>query len=150
MRFVNDIAQEHNLPAMFPVHPHTCRVLNGYGDPREAFDRVVMVPPLAYPAFMRLLAECALVVTDSGGVQEETCSLGIPTLTVRNTTERPETVLARNNIVVSPNLLDTDLSRTIVRRLLTGPWGRDAQDFSLGKGGAGRNIVCILRARFGG
>src|SRR5262245_14563627 len=79
-----------SLPVVFPVHPRTqARLL----DPEvETPERVLLVPPLPYTPFLSLEAGAAAVVTDSGGVQEETTALGIPCFTLRDNTERPVTV----------------------------------------------------------
>ena len=87
------------LPVIFPVHPRTRRqiVANGLG---ELLSRIRAVEPLGYLEFLNLLSHAALVVTDSGGIQEETTVLGIPCLTVRENTERPVTVeLGTNRLV---------------------------------------------------
>ena len=87
------------LPVIFPVHPRTQRQLHG-----GAFARapgVRMIDPLGYLDFLALEAHAALVLTDSGGVQEETTFLGVPCLTARANTERPVTVIQGTNRLVA-------------------------------------------------
>ena len=84
------------LPLVFPVHPRTARAMAG----RQAPAGVRMVDPLGYLDFLALQAGARLVLTDSGGVQEETTILGVPCLTLREQTERPITVTAGTNTVV--------------------------------------------------
>ncbi|HEX9379478.1 MAG TPA: UDP-N-acetylglucosamine 2-epimerase (non-hydrolyzing) [Gaiellaceae bacterium] len=83
------------LPVVFPVHPRTQRMLDGLGRRPTA----VLVPPLPYRAFLSLEAEAAAVITDSGGIQEETTVLGVPCFTLRDNTERPETLEGTNTLL---------------------------------------------------
>lgn len=80
---------------LLPVHPNP-RVKTIVGEELGMADRVLLVDPLPYDVLSYVLKECHLVVTDSGGIQEEAPTLGKPVLVVRNTTERPEGVLAGN------------------------------------------------------
>jgi UDP-N-acetylglucosamine 2-epimerase (non-hydrolysing) len=85
-----------HLPIIFPVHPRTRAQLDSGIVP----DRIGVVDPLGYLDFVALECQARLVFTDSGGVQEETTVLGVPCLTLRDTTERPITVLEGTNMVV--------------------------------------------------
>jgi len=84
------------LPLIMPVHPRTASSLRSTDIP----DRLRLVPPAGYLDFIALQASARLVLTDSGGVQEETTALGVPCLTLRDSTERPITVTEGTNIVV--------------------------------------------------
>jgi UDP-N-acetylglucosamine 2-epimerase (non-hydrolysing) len=85
------------LPLLFPVHPRTQRRL---ADAAPALPPGLRaLPPLDYVAFLALVARAAVVITDSGGVQEETSHLGIPCVTLRPSTERPATVTQGTNIL---------------------------------------------------
>ncbi len=87
------------LPIVFPVHPRTRPRLEGLiGD-----DRIRLVEPLGYLDFVALEASARVVLTDSGGVQEETTVLGVPCLTLRTTTERPITVTGGTNQLIGPD-----------------------------------------------
>jgi UDP-N-acetylglucosamine 2-epimerase (non-hydrolysing) len=90
-----------SLPVVFPVHPRTRARLeeDGYA-PRLEKSSVVTCEPLSYLEFLGLEAEARAVVTDSGGVQEETSALGVPCFTIRNSTERPVTVELGTNTVL--------------------------------------------------
>lgn len=83
------------LPVLFPVHPRTAKRLQNTN-----IGKVQLLPPLGYLDFISLEAQAAVVITDSGGVQEETTVLGVPCLTVRESTERPITVLHGTNKIV--------------------------------------------------
>jgi UDP-N-acetylglucosamine 2-epimerase (non-hydrolysing) len=80
------------LPVVFPVHPRTRDVLERQPLLAAEGARVVRVEPLGYLEFLRVLMDARLVLTDSGGVQEETTILGIPCVTLRDNTERPATI----------------------------------------------------------
>lgn len=87
-----------HAPVIFPMHPRTKERLKGRG-----FGRIQTVSPLGYLDFLALQARAALVVTDSGGIQEETTFLGVPCLTVRGNTERPITISVGTNELVGTN-----------------------------------------------
>ncbi len=88
-----------SIPLIFPVHPRTRQRIAGDGLLREAQDRgrLFLPEPLGYTPFMNLVFNARLVITDSGGIQEETTYLGIPCLTLRENTERPVTVTHGTN-----------------------------------------------------
>ena len=87
------------VPLVFPVHPRTRKKLEETGilSAMAASDRLRMPEPMNYVRFMSLVFNCRFVITDSGGIQEETSYLGIPCLTVRENTERPVTVTHGTN-----------------------------------------------------
>jgi UDP-N-acetylglucosamine 2-epimerase (non-hydrolysing) len=89
---------QRELPIVFPVHPRTRKVLEGHN--LAAMPGLIVTEPLGYLDFMKLLAEARLVLTDSGGIQEETTVLGVPCLTLRNNTERPITIEQGTNHLV--------------------------------------------------
>jgi UDP-N-acetylglucosamine 2-epimerase (non-hydrolysing) len=86
------------IPLIFPLHPRTRKNLDLFELRLPA--SIVTTPPLPYMDFLNLFKDAKLVLTDSGGVQEETTSLGIPCLTLRDNTERPVTVTDGTNVVV--------------------------------------------------
>jgi UDP-N-acetylglucosamine 2-epimerase (non-hydrolysing) len=94
MRSLVEVARE--LPIVFPVHPRTRKML-GRGDEHPG---VMLTDPVGYLEFLSLEADAAAVLTDSGGIQEETTYLGIPCFTLRANTERPVTVRAGTNTVL--------------------------------------------------
>jgi UDP-N-acetylglucosamine 2-epimerase (non-hydrolysing) len=88
------------IPIVFPVHPRTSRVLEERTVPVACLR---LIEPLGYLNFMKLVAHARLVLTDSGGLQEETTALGVPCLTLRNNTERPITLEQGTNTLVGPD-----------------------------------------------
>jgi UDP-N-acetylglucosamine 2-epimerase (non-hydrolysing) len=93
--------QEH-ITLVFPVHPRTAQRMESFGCGRQfaSLPNVKIIAPLGYVRFMRLLQDAALVLTDSGGVQEESTCLGIPCLTMRDNTERPVTLTEGTNQLI--------------------------------------------------
>lgn len=98
------------LPVIFPIHPRTRKNLAEFGllESIEGGQRVRLIAPLGYLDFLRLYSGAALVLTDSGGIQEETTALGIPCLTLRENTERPITIELGTN-----QLVGTDAERIV-------------------------------------
>lgn len=86
-------------PVVFPVHPRTASKLDTFGL-RQRLHDVVLLEPLGYLDFLGLMADAGVVLTDSGGVQEETTVLGVPCLTLRPNTERPVTITHGTNRLV--------------------------------------------------
>jgi UDP-N-acetylglucosamine 2-epimerase (non-hydrolysing) len=98
------IAGAHDLPLIFPVHPRTRNKLKEFGllDKLGANKNICLTEPLGYIEFMNLVIGASAVITDSGGVQEETTYLRIPCLTLRENTERPTTLTQGSNRLVKP------------------------------------------------
>jgi UDP-N-acetylglucosamine 2-epimerase (non-hydrolysing) len=90
------------FPLIFPVHPRTRARLEAFGlmERLKAQNNLILTEPLGYLDFLRLYSTSRLVLTDSGGIQEETTALGIPCLTLRENTERPITVTEGTNRLV--------------------------------------------------
>jgi UDP-N-acetylglucosamine 2-epimerase (non-hydrolysing) len=99
MRAISRLQRE--IPFVFPVHPRTRKIIDDYQ--REPLPNLIFTEPLGYLDFMKLIGEARFVLTDSGGVQEETTQLGIPCLTMRENTERPVTVTQGTNRLVGLN-----------------------------------------------
>ncbi len=92
------------LPLICPLHPRTQANIDrfGLGDLVDT-RRIVLLPPQGYLETVGLMANATLVLTDSGGIQEETTALGVPCLTMRDNTERPITVEQGTNVLVGSN-----------------------------------------------
>jgi UDP-N-acetylglucosamine 2-epimerase (non-hydrolysing) len=103
------------LPIVFAVHPRTRTRMREFG--LEPSSRIRLVDPLGYLDFLKLYSESRLVLTDSGGIQEETTALGIPCLTLRENTERPITVSEGTNRVVGT---DPELIVSAAEEILDG------------------------------
>jgi UDP-N-acetylglucosamine 2-epimerase (non-hydrolysing) len=95
---------EVSVPIVFPIHPRTRQQLQAI---KSIPQNIKIIDPLGYLEFMSLLKESAYVITDSGGLQEETTYLNIPCFTIRDTTERPVTItMGTNQLVTINNLLE--------------------------------------------
>jgi UDP-N-acetylglucosamine 2-epimerase (non-hydrolysing) len=105
-----------NLPVIFPVHPRTAKNLNKLG---LDFSNLHLVEPLSYLEFNYLVKYAKAVITDSGGITEEATVMGIPCMTLRNSTERPETCTIGTN-----ELLGTDPNTIApaLNKLFSGDW----------------------------
>lgn len=112
LRAILEIAQHHAMPAVFPVHPRTqARIAGLQIAGIESWDnqsavkagKLWLMPPASYLDFLSLMDRAAIVITDSGGIQEETTYLGVPCLTYRDNTERPVTVQHGTNHLVGAN-----------------------------------------------
>jgi UDP-N-acetylglucosamine 2-epimerase (non-hydrolysing) len=98
-RIIDTLGQlQRDMPIIFPVHPRTRKALNGRA--ADAMPNLRLVEPLGYLDFMKLVTYARIVLTDSGGIQEETTVLGVPCLTLRDNTERPITVTEGSNVLV--------------------------------------------------
>jgi len=116
-RLLGEVARgSEGKPVVFPVHPRTRQVCEQIG---ELPDNLILEEPQPYLEFIWLVRNALGVITDSGGITEEATVMGIPCMTLRNTTERPETVEIGTN-----ELLGTDPERIApaLKRLLSGSW----------------------------
>lgn len=102
---VNALSELTDLNIIFPIHPRTKKQLEEFGlyDKLDSLENIHLIKPLGYLEFLLLLSKSRLILTDSGGLQEEAITLDIPALTLRYNTERPETVAGGGNILVGCN-----------------------------------------------
>lgn len=112
-----------SLPIIFPVHPRTRGKITEFGfEAKVAQSNIKLIEPLGYLDFMRLYSGAKLVLTDSGGLQEETTVLGIPCLTLRHNTERPITIELGTNVLVGT---DPEKIKQAASKVLDGGYIRD-------------------------
>ena len=126
-----------HLEVVFPVHPRTRRKLATLGD---KLTNLHLLEPLPYIEFLALQRSATVVITDSGGIQEETTYLGVPCLTLRNNTERPVTVDLGTNVLVGQNM---DKLRCELTKILDGN-AKIGMVPPLWDGHAGERIAQIL------
>jgi UDP-N-acetylglucosamine 2-epimerase (non-hydrolysing) len=138
LRLLGEVAAV-GVDLIFPAHPRTSARLARWGLPLP--DGIRVVEPMAYLEFVGLLADAAIVLTDSGGIQEETSVLGVPCLTLRENTERPITCALGTNHLVG---LDQALILGVVERVLRD--GAEPADIPLWDGQAGVRIAEVLLA----
>lgn len=127
-----------NMPVVFPVHPRTRSRLDGIG---RTVEGLLLVDPLPYLDFIALEARARLVVTDSGGVQEETSVLGVPCLTYRDNTERGVTIGAGTNRLVG---IDPTALRGAIAEELGGGSGVGESSIPLWDGLAGQRAAAEI------
>jgi UDP-N-acetylglucosamine 2-epimerase (non-hydrolysing) len=94
------IKSEFGLPVIFPMHPRTRKMANEFG---FELDGIRAIEPVGFLEFLQLEANARMALTDSGGVQEETCIMGVPCVTLRDNTERPETLDVKSNLLSGAN-----------------------------------------------
>ncbi len=133
----------NRIPVVFTVHPRTLQHLKKYRMERQflASGNIFPLSPLRYPEMIALVCRARLVVTDSGGVQEETTALGIPCLTLRTSTERPATVDPGTNTIIADQSTDT-LDR-FIEVILAGAYKKGAVP-PLWDGQAAGRIAAVL------
>jgi UDP-N-acetylglucosamine 2-epimerase (non-hydrolysing) len=116
-RLVEALVEIHaTMPVVFPVHPRTAERLKAAGlDEMLTAAGVRLIAPLPYIRFMSLMLGAGAVITDSGGLQEETTYLGIPCFTLRENTERPITIEQGTNVLATPDTLPALLAAALGR-----------------------------------
>jgi UDP-N-acetylglucosamine 2-epimerase (non-hydrolysing) len=127
-----------SIPVIFPIHPRTARRVAEFG---LSMNGVRTMPPQGYLDFLNLMSTATIVLTDSGGLQEETTILRVPCLTLRHNTERPVTITHGTNIMVGP-----DKGRIIdaYRRVMNGEW-KPAGPPEFWDGHAAERIIRTIR-----
>lgn len=133
------INNSHDAPLIFPVHPRTAKMLQGLGIEHP---RLHFTEPMSYLEFNYLAERALAVVTDSGGITEETTVMGVPCMTLRDNTERPETITEGTNELIGTN---PKAIRPAMEKLFSGQWKTGAIP-ELWDGKTAERIVEILQA----
>lgn len=131
------IEHSHDLPLIFPVHPRTAKILENLG---VIHPRLFLIEPLGYLEFNYLVERSKAVVTDSGGITEETTVMGIPCMTLRDNTERPETVTEGTNELIGT---DPKNIEPAMRQLFSNNW-KKGQIPVLWDGKTAERIISVL------
>ena len=137
----------HGLPVIFPIHPRTAKMLFGLVDEGinglgERFPNLHIVEPMGYLEFNYLVERAKAVVTDSGGITEETTVMGVPCITLRDNTERPETCTVGTNELIGTN---PAAIKPALDKLFAGEWKKGAIP-ELWDGHTAERIISILSA----
>ncbi len=134
----------HGLPVIFPIHPRTAKLFYGlWGDEAELAKRLPnlhIVEPMGYLEFNYLVERAKAVVTDSGGITEETTVMGVPCITLRDNTERPETCTVGTNELIGT---DPTAIKPALDKLFAGEWKKGAIP-ELWDGHAAERIISVL------
>ncbi|MBQ2439414.1 MAG: UDP-N-acetyl glucosamine 2-epimerase, partial [Paludibacteraceae bacterium] len=140
------ITNVHGLPIIFPIHPRTAKIFyNLWGDEatlRQLFPNLHIVEPMGYLEFNYMVERAKAVVTDSGGITEETTVMGVPCITLRDNTERPETCTVGTNELIGTNPAAV---KPALDTLFAGEWKKGTIP-ALWDGHAAERIVDILLA----
>ena len=138
------ITNVHGLPIIFPIHPRTAKIFyNLLGDEatlRQLFPNLHIVEPMGYLEFNYMVERAKAVVTDSGGITEETTVMGVPCITLRDNTERPETCTVGTNELIGT---DPAAVKPALDTLFAGEWKKGAIP-ALWDGHTAERIVDIL------
>lgn len=110
------VINSKQLPIIFPVHPRTAKILNNLGIKHE---KLYLIEPLGYLEFNYLVEHSKAVITDSGGITEETTVMGVPCITLRSSTERPETCTIGTNELIGTN---PEAIKPALDKLFSGNW----------------------------
>jgi len=134
------------LPVVFPVHPRTRKQAAAIGHDLDAIPGLKLMEPMGYLEFLSLTSQARLILTDSGGLQEESTVLGIPCLTLRHNTERPITVEQGTNKLVGT---DPDVIKREAKAALAAKPGARHPVPALWDGHTADRIVAAVRAKIG-
>ena len=138
------ITNVHGLPIIFPIHPRTAKLFyNLWGDEQQLaqlFPNLHIVDPMGYLEFNYLVERAKAVVTDSGGITEETTVMGVPCITLRDNTERPETCTVGTNMLIGTQ---PQAIKPALDKLFAGEWKQGAIP-ALWDGHTAERIVDIL------
>jgi UDP-N-acetylglucosamine 2-epimerase (non-hydrolysing) len=128
------VVNVNGLPILFPIHPRTAKI---FADLGIAYPNLHIVEPLGYLQFNYLVKHSKAVITDSGGITEETTVMGVPCITLRENTERPETVEIGTNVLVGTN---PEAIKPALDTLFRGDW-KEGRVPELWDGNAASRIV---------
>ncbi|MFH1031507.1 MAG: UDP-N-acetylglucosamine 2-epimerase (non-hydrolyzing) [Chloroflexota bacterium] len=138
LKGLGNVSSQYNLPMVYSIHPHSRKKMDEFGlKPGD----LILVEPLDYFGFLQLESNARLILTDSGGVQEEACILGVPCVTLRENTERPETIEVGANILAGTS---SDKILEYVKVMLK---EKNGWNNPFGDGKAGAKIVDILEKK---
>jgi UDP-N-acetylglucosamine 2-epimerase (non-hydrolysing) len=132
------IYNSRGLPLIFPVHPRTAKILDSI---KIGHPKLHVIEPQGYLEFNYLVENALAVITDSGGITEETTVMGVPCMTLRNNTERPETVTVGTNELIGTN---PNAIKPALEKLFAGDWKKGAIP-DLWDGYTAKRIVSILK-----
>jgi UDP-N-acetylglucosamine 2-epimerase (non-hydrolysing) len=135
-----------DLKILFPVHPRTHNRIKEFGMESDfrSCNRLILTEPLGYLDFINLMRYCKLIITDSGGIQEESTFLKKPCITFRKSTERPVTVETGSNTLIPD--LDPDMTLEIMRNIIIGRY-KKAEIPELWDGKAAERICDVLLSK---
>lgn len=136
LKSLGQLTNQFSLPVIYSIHPRSKRKMEEFG---IKTDWVKLMPPFDFFSFLQLESNAKLILTDSGGVQEESCILGVPCVTLRDSTERPETLTVGSNTLSGGNVKNIlDSVKLMINK-------ENSWINPFGDGKAGKRIIEILR-----
>lgn len=142
LKGINMVSKELDMPAVYPIHPRSRKMIEKFSF--SVNENIKLIEPLDYLNFLKLEAGAKLVLTDSGGVQEEACILGVPCVTLRDNTERPETVEVGANVLAgteSGRIVESARSMLLKEKGWKNPFGEGKAAEKIGR------VVKMIQAR---
>jgi UDP-N-acetylglucosamine 2-epimerase (non-hydrolysing) len=147
LKKIYSILSNFPVTIVFPIHPRTRKRLEDAGllDELEKNKIIMLIDPVGYLDFLSLLMNCRFVITDSGGIQEESSILHVPCLTLRDNTERPESIKCGSNILtgIEPKIVLSYAKKLMEDKRLYNKMKKARNPF--GDGRSGKRIVNLLR-----
>lgn len=144
LQAVGAVASQHGLTIVFPIHPRTEKMAKQFGlNPLLKAPEMRVIPPTGYLDMLELERNAALILTDSGGLQEEACYFRVPCVTLRESTERPETLQIGANVLAGTDpgrILEAAARQLVAKREWPNPYG---------DGTTGEQIAGIVSGFFG-
>lgn len=138
----NRLSDAYNVPLVFPIHPRTRKMIDRFGL-GSMLDCMMIIEPVGYLDFLILEKRAKLILTDSGGVQEEACILSVPCVTLRDNTERPETLNIGSNVLI-------DVEKNEIMECVKKMMGREKNwKNPFGDGRTGDKIIKIVEGTVG-
>lgn len=135
---LSELNRVYDLPVVYPIHPRAKKMMNEFD---LQFDGITLIDPVGFFDFLQLEQHAKLILTDSGGVQEETCIIGKPCVTLRENTERPETIEVGANMLAGTNP-DSIMKHVDFMMNNTNVWRNP-----FGDGTSGKQILDILEEK---
>jgi len=137
LKGLESVSKNLKFPVIYPIHPRTLKMIKIFN--LKIPQNIKIIEPIGFLDFLKLEANALLVLTDSGGVQEETCILKVPCVTLRDNTERPETLKVKSNILADSN------SQKIVESVEKMLNSKREWKNPFGDGKSGRKILNIIQ-----
>lgn len=138
LKGLKKLNKEYKIPVVYPIHPRASKKIREFN---LDSDGIKLVDPLDFLGFLQLEQNAKVVLTDSGGVQEETCILGTPCVTLRENTERPETLDVGSNVIAGTSPEKIKYQVSVMYNINKG-W-----ENPFGNGKSGEKIVDIIQSK---
>lgn len=143
-RFLDTVAEHTSTKCILIRHPHTFDMINRFGIDIHKYTNIIVKDPSGYLEFVKLMKNSKFIITDSGGIQEEANFLEIPCITVRESTERIETVASGSNLIIRPSNIMININKCVNKATEFVEKDIKFDRYIYGKGDSSKLIVDIL------